>query len=464
MIRFSYNKKDLSIFRDDDSEPFITLELTTGTITNKFNIITRFIEDMSKFLGDDFDDWFQYGYLLGDTSLEDNVPILKHWCDAYLDSLKIDYSEFVNVSKQKNKSILFVESEIEAISRFSCYAKLFSIFFNTNLKPSRSEFKEIYKELASDILKPEIIDKIFSLVQVRTYSYNLTDRYMWDYLEVFQCKNIDVHVIEIFNFIMNNIIVLVQPNKNPITYFTSVVNESVKWFLKSVYKSTIVYNDSVSAQDIYSSGSNVKSYSYNDTLGILKQASYKYIYNKLESENDNKFVNESDDLIVKFQSKLEKIECMSPVSEYISFPILVQLTGVPYKYFTTLKPDDSFAINAFLQHFLENINFGYKNVFQLLNCIPFKSPVMTTYKVKCVSEYLNRDDFKFYSFRTRVIPYKFINIMVGRIRVRQVNMFNEKRVNVSEVDLVSYFCDYFSQKVKVDESSKREFKRILLDY
>jgi len=84
---------------------------------------------------------------------------------------------------------------------------------------------------------------------------------MWQYIKNVQGKDIDSHVIDIFNFIMNHILILCEEDKNPITYFVGVIDESVKWFLRSVYKGSTIYD----IQGINTD--NLKTYSYNDTLG-----------------------------------------------------------------------------------------------------------------------------------------------------------------------------------------------------
>ena len=46
MVKFSLNEKNLQIFNDDVE--ILTIGLISSTITNKFFIITNFIENISK--------------------------------------------------------------------------------------------------------------------------------------------------------------------------------------------------------------------------------------------------------------------------------------------------------------------------------------------------------------------------------------------------------------------------------
>ena len=80
-----------------------------------------------------------------------------------------------------------------------------------------------------------------------------------------------MHISHIFNFIINNIIVTCEVESNPIPYLISVIDESIKWFLKSIYKESIIYSDAISTQDVnaVSGKDNLDTYAHNDTVGKL---------------------------------------------------------------------------------------------------------------------------------------------------------------------------------------------------
>jgi hypothetical protein len=176
--------------------------------------------------------------------------------------------------------------EIFEIIKLSSYLKIYSVISNNeNLKLGQTSDREIYNLLASEIVETEVIRKIYDVIKTKTFRYNLTDKFMWEYIKNVQGKDIGIHVIEIFNFIMNHILILCEDDKNPITYFVGVIDESVKWFLRSVYKGSIVYDDSISTEDIQGINTdNLKTYSYNDTLGRLKGIAYEKIYELLQRQ------------------------------------------------------------------------------------------------------------------------------------------------------------------------------------
>ena len=57
MIRFNLVDKKLEIFKDEEEKSFLEITLISSTITNKFFIVTNFIENVSKNCPD-FDEWF----------------------------------------------------------------------------------------------------------------------------------------------------------------------------------------------------------------------------------------------------------------------------------------------------------------------------------------------------------------------------------------------------------------------
>ena len=232
---------------------------------------------------------------------------------------------------------------------------------------------------------------------------------------------------------MNNILVLCEEDKNPITYFVGVIDESVKWFLRSVYKGSIVYDDSISTEDIQGINTdNLKTYSYNDTLGRLKGIAYEKIYEQLQKQSTMTMERiDDDEFIVSFHERASGVNYTSPLCETLVFPLLSQMTKIPYHHFKTLSPEHAAVLSVYIQLLIRKI-FGteYKNMVALLNFYPLRSPSMsTTYKVKAVHDYINiqQEIMNFYGFNTKILPHNLLCHYVGR---------------VSRVD----FCDILSGK------------------
>lgn len=476
-MRFEKNdSKSWTVTVEDREFP---LQMTASSITNKFNIVTDFIGRISELCGQEFDDWL-YEFLskyVDDPEkrfvyLSENVPMIKKYVDMTIEIENVDFSQFVDESKAKKTSILFNADEIKRIFQLSSYLKLYAIISNSeNMRLSDRLHKKIYNQLADDILETEIVFKIFNVIKTKTFRYNLTDRYMWDYIKMIQGKGIDVHVIEIFNFIMNSILVLCD-GRNPITYFVGVVDESVKWFLRSVYKGSIIYDDSVATEDIHSqSVNNLKTYSYNDTLGRLKGVAYGQIYDMIERPTLSSVDGEknSDKSIIEFQNRAGLIKFVSPLCECLVFPVLSRLTNIPYIHFKTISPDHAAVLSVYLHRLLKGIfKSQYKSLFSLLDFYPLEQPsVTTTYKLKGIHNYINiqneTDDFL--GFRTKLYPHRVLSYFVGRIsRVSFCNIFDGQRLvgiplSKIEDDMIRFYTLFFANKL----SSEFEEMRISMN-
>lgn len=466
MINFEkVGQKNWRILLDD--KEILEICLVSSSITNKFNIVTNFIERVSKFCGKDFDTWFTgliREYVTNNEhrypTLLKNVPQLKFFVDSYIDGTGIDFNQFVDESKVKKNTILFRGNEIELITKLSGYLKIYSIFSNSeNLKLSQRLHKKVYNKISKDISNTDVIFKIFNVIRTKTFRYNLTDKYMWDYIKMIQCKTIDVHVIEIFNFIMNSILVLCEEDRNPITYFVGVVEESVKWFLRSVYKGSIIYDDSISTEDIHGLNiNNLKTYSYNDTLGRLKGIAYERIYENLEGVSILTFDQEPDDkLIMNFQSRVGAVEYVSPLTECFVFPILSHITVVPYNHFRTISPEHAAVLSVYAKHLLKEVFKGeFKSLISLLGYYPLSPPAMaTSYTVKKVHEYISMSNkYKnFFGFNTKILPHKALNYFVGRIsRINFCNIMDGSRLSgiplsKIELDMIKFYTLFFAGKL-----------------
>ena len=467
MIRFSISEKKLEIFNDE--EKLQTLNLISSTVTNKYFIVTTFIENLSKEF-EDFDSWFcnfleEYtGVVERYPVIQKNIPLIKKYVDDYLRIKNIDFNQFVDESKAKKSSILFSAEEIEQIIKLSCYLKIYSLFFNSNeLKLDARLHKKVYNELASEVLNSEVVNKIFNIIKTKTFRYNLTDKFMWDYIKMIQCKTIDVHIIEIFNFIMNQILILCEEYKNPITYFVTVVQESINWFLRSVYKSQIVYDDTVSTEDIHSSNiDNLKTYSYNDTLGRLKGVAFEQIYDNLERSsillfNNTESTINSDKSIVEFQNRLSQVEFISPLCDSLVYPVLSKITSIPYVHFKTLTPDYAVVLSVYTQNLLRRIFklTEYRNLFSLLSYYPKKTiAVATTYKVKSMEDFIKASQSvnNFFGFKSKLLFGNMLGYFIGRIsRVSFMNIFDGNELagvplSKIEQEMIQFYTNLFAGK------------------
>ena len=461
------------IVNEDESYQLL---LSASSVTNKYHIVTDFIMRLAEFHGEDFSEWF-IGFFkncMNETkraaTVSENVDVIKHYVDTYLDEKGIDYDQFVDETKAKKNSILFYGPEIDKIIRLSCYLKLYSIISNSEkFSLGKKLHRTIYNKFAADVITTDIVSKIFDVIKTKTFRYKLTDKFIWEYIKTIQCKDIGIHIIEIFNFIMNNIIILCEEDKNPITYFVGVVDESVKWFLRSVYKGSIVYDDEISTEDIHGINvNNLVTYSYNDTLGRLKGIAFEKIYDQLEQDNSARMEkDDTDQYIINFHNRLSTINYISPLCECLVFPILSKMTRITYVHFKTISGEHAIILSYYLNNLLQKVFIGeYKNLFSLLDYYPLSSPsINTTYKIKSIHDYINiQNKYKnFYGFNTKKLPHKILCHFIGRVsRINFSHLITGQKLpgiplGKVEADMIRFYTLYFSGQLtkKIEELTQR---------
>jgi len=485
-------KKWMITFNDWSLE--LNLISSPATVTNSFHIVADFLLDMTE-KDPDFETWlrnFMFEYTkLGVTQNESLTPsdeilqqsttsrfdliiseieTIKSAVDKYINSLEIDFNQFVDMSKAKKSSILFRPPEIEAIIKFSGCMKVYSLISNVaSLKLDNRLHKRIYNEFAKNIQQDtDIVRKIYDVVKTKTFRYSITDKFMWDYIRTLLCKEIDDHVIEVFNFIMSSILVLCVPTKNPITYFVGVIDESVKWFLRSVYKDTIIYDDTMSTDELQTPRvDNLNAFCYNDTLGRLKGIAYKKLYAKIENDYNAEFrERDLEDEMTIFQERASSIEFVSPLCECITFPIISRLTNIPYHYFKTLPPEQAAVLTLYTKNLLEK-EFGdqFESLFSMLDYFPRDQPSLTTtYIIKNTELYINlfNQHKDFFSFNNTNYLYKALCHFVGRVsRIDFTHLITGKKLGgipLSKIEegMIVFYINLFAGGYKKELDNMRK--------
>jgi len=428
-----------------------TLDLMFSPITNKFFRLTEFVEDCSLKLGEEFDTWFctlittyqnkKYDYSV----IRDSIPQLKDYCDRYLELVGINFEDYINRSKQSKNSIFFDAHEIKKIIQASNYLKIYLVIgSDAKMKLSNKFHKETYNKLIKDVNDNNTIYKLFKIVSSKTYEYNYTDKYMWDYIKTIYCKTTDMHVFSIFNFIMNNILVTCSTQSNPIPYLISVIDESIKWILKNIYKDAIIYSETISTQDVYTiqGKDNLSSYAHNDTIGKLLIISY----NQLENIGVEK--------IESFKNTIGALKEISLFANYITYPILSKVLDIPYRHFLTLSVSNAYLLNL-LTHYLlpEDFKTKYPVLSRMLLYYNKQKPILkTTYKVKNIDVFTETLG-TFLTFKNNIAPYDFYSSVIGKLSRNTYSSFVNEQEIVNfplaklEVDIIKFYNDYFDNRL-----------------
>ncbi len=483
MIKINEIEKKIWHVANDENSDLIQVELISSSVTNKFRIVADFVGKMIE-ANPEFGTWF-YKWLEDCGSRDprrtprafSEIETVKAFVDQYLDSQDLNLEAFVDKSKAKKNTIFFTVENIDSILRLSSYLKVYSFLLNAapvkpdeedevkfNLYPGPTRHKEIYNTLAKNLIRSDVTNKIFDVIKTRTFKYNMSDRFMWEYIKTLHGKDMNVHIIETFNFIMNNIIILCEVDKNPIVYFVSVIEESIKWFLKSVYRGTIVYDDTIATQDIHGIHvNNVMSFSYNDTLGRLKVIASDFATKEMENNNRIKMLDENQRLI-DFVAVLKEISWVSPLAQCLVYPLLSKITDVTYIHFNTLSPEYAAPITYYVHSLLKKVFKGnYREIFSLLDYYPVKQPsTYTTYKIKDFQVF--NDAFNkyksFFGFNNKEVFFDMLCYHVGRIaRVNWRHLITGDRkegglpMAVIEREMIDFYVRYFSGNLS-DEIDK----------
>ena len=453
MIKLNKTEKrkyDVVYINGEEEENLVSLDLIFTPATNKFDKIVEFVEDCSLTLGAEFDDWFKSyiteyissGYDSG--IIKKNIPQITSLCDKYLEACEIDFDGYVDKGKVSKNSIFFDSPEIKKIVRVSNYLKLYFIISqDINLKLPIKFHREVYNELVAPITECDILHKLFKIVSSKTYKYNMSDSYMWEYIKTIYCKTTDMHIMSIFNFIVNNILVACDTRKNPIPFIITVVDESIRWILQSVYKDAVVYSDTINTEDTYSTPGkdNLKTYAYNDSIGKLVVIAYNYLEDHGISD-------------VSFNESVKANNEISLFSTYLTYPILCKVLNIPYRHFLTIPAEHGYLLNILLYHHLPE---GFKRKYStIINLLLFynknKAISKTTYKIKDINHFTSTTG-NFLGFKNQMFVYEFYSSIVGKIARNSYIGFKtgEEISNFPlaklEKDLVSFYNDYFDGKL-----------------
>jgi len=393
------------------------------------------------------DDTMNYRYNL----LKENIGKIKYFVDMFYREINFDFSKFTTfekiAKKSTSKTIMFGEKDIKNILYVSSYMKIYCLIsYSTKHALGLNLHRQIYNELIADFIESDVVEKIYNIVKTKTYKYNMTDKAMWEYLKNFQGKSIDAHIGETFNFLLNNILVFCEYDMNPITFMVIVINNNSRWVLHSIYVHNIQYEGTLSTEDIHTiTSDNLKTYSYNQSLGQLKTLAYskiekyveKRIYKKKKKmkmmSDESVLENKISEEIVDINHRIDSIDKHSPIHHCLTFPLISKICDIPYYHMKTIDAKHACVLSMYLYQLLTDV-FGkrYENFFDILNHgTRSDSAISTTFMLKNGAQFCNlANDHTFYTFRSKTkIMDKLICHFIGvlsRNKEGYINLLNGK--------------------------------------
>ena len=142
------------------------------------------------------------------------------------------------------------------------------------------------------------------------------------------------------------------------------------------------------------------------------------------------------------------------------FPILSQITGVPYFHFSTLTPEHAAILSVYVYRLFKRVfKNEYSDLLTLLNYFPTVPPaIATTYRIKNTNNQggfidIQNEASNFFGFSTKILPYEIMSCFVGRTsRVNWCNIFDGKKLggiplSKIESDVVKFYTLLFAGKL-----------------
>jgi len=486
--------------------PVREFNLLPSSLTNDFKIVANFLDELNlNFLG--FSDWFENlfdEYIKSGLNYEvlyNNKEIFLDYAKKYIKSKNIDYSSFVNLKKTTNTSIIFDEKDLEEISISSACLKLYGIFscdggkiekgkngVNVNgLRPPENQHKEIFRFFVDNCLKRGITNKIFQLMRSRTFKSYLMDRYLWDLCEIKTGRTPDLHIMVIFNRLMNQLFSILDPNVNPIPFLNNVIDGSISWLMKTAHNNKIIYGEAFSGtEDIYGGSALHNKYSLfvytcNDVLSKSTSIGMNIL-------NEKKMSQFEMDIL---QDRIDNIDIIYPYMKLVNLPIISNVLEIPYKHLLTIPPKHAMLSSVFMYSLAKNTGFYEKYPFitDLLIGYPKTNDVRlrkvrlsdssddlydgddniiisstkSSYRLRNLENILN-DDSLLFGFNCRLLRYRIMSSICGVLSVSKKNLIyidsgkimQKIKSNILESEVTKFFNNLYSGKIDDDFKYMRD--------
>jgi len=434
----------------------LRLDFKPASITNKYGMVATMIEDMCDKLPD-FSDWFSSfieDYVTDSYNSElllERIHEFAEVSERYIDTLDIDFSSFTNTKKATKTSIIFDESDTKSIAVAATCLKLYSMFqYDLKLKPTDNIHRQIFEKILRPCIDNGTPTKIFQLIRSRIYRSSITDKYMWDLIKMAISETPESYIMNVFNFVMTNMISTLSPQRNPVPYVVSLVDDSIRWLMKNVYKNRILYGEVFGgSEDIYGSSISKESfyvYCCNDIVGKAAKAGMSLLENEYVKDGA-----QFDDA----RDRIDIVDMLTPPMKLLILPIASKVLEVPYKYLLTCPPKHVLLIGVFLHYISKGIlSKDYPIIHEFLISYPNElkfSSTRSAYKIRNIQFIINNATPVF-GFAVKTLKWEIMNSICGVLSASKkslVSVVNGKQLNKItyydlEQDVINFFTDLYS--------------------
>jgi hypothetical protein len=473
-LRKKKNKKrnwKLIISKSNCDNIELDLDLLQFSLTNRFDVVQSLFKDINKhlphisdWLSDVINSYIASGYN-AELILKESDNMIKY-ANEYIDHKNIDFDKFVDVKKSSKNSILFDDKDIRAIGLAATCLKLSSIFFyDKTLKVPDNIQKALYSKFIDDAIKLNTTDKIFQLIRARTYKSSITDRFMWNLIKMTTLETPETNVMNVFNFLMTNLISLLDIEVNPVHYLIRVADDSVRWLFCEIYKEKIIYGDFFGgSEDIYGAAVNKESFYIHCCNDVLSKAA-KAGLNVLETSYGIK-----DDDFLDLKDRLDNISFIDPSMKLFNLTVLSKVLEIPYKYLLTASPRHLVLASVLMYHLAEDMLVEkYPVLSEYLMYHPEKTGFVifkSSYKLRDVDLVL-QNQTPIFGLNSRKLKYDIISPICGILSASKKNIScivdGKTMPKITYLDLERDVTDYYTKLYSNNLNSIFDKIRVRLD-
>jgi len=466
MIQIKKIKKNLYKIENENQEVINEFKITVKSIENKID--TTIIPILNKFMSNpeykNSNELFENllktwtSYTLEKTAFAEVTKVF----DALYENINIeldllDISKFSNRMK-KTKNSIFVEShDILKLMKLSYCLKFYSILFNTSNNISPELSKKVFTYLINKCDCIASLEIIYKIIEKKLSVFKLTDASMWQYILLYHSKNYETIVTEVFNFIVNILLVIydISEEKNLITFLVVFIDQNMRWLLTDSYTTNVIFSSHLSEDT--NSNSTIDNYissdiksdfikicSYEDTLKSIELICVKYMkkYN-VKQENFDTVIT---DLYI------------TPIQRYFIVPIISNMCNIEYNFLINRAKTEIYYLQLFVYFMLMEIYGTKKNSIIQLLTYGANKPIIdsSTIKMKKISDILS-ENMKFYNIKNKSIFIKLLmatSVMITR-KSKLVNVIYPHISNISiDISYINDLLDIYKNLFDLDKESE----------
>lgn len=419
------------------------LSLNNDSLSNKFEIVQNLIEEIKILMGEEKLKSFtilleEYLKTKNPLIILNNSKIISDLGNDYVDAKKVNFESFINRKKTSKNSIVFDVENLRALAVSSTSLKLYFIFYCDNrLAPNKEVHKKIYENLISTCIETETTTKIFELIKSKVYISTVSDKYMWDMLKLVINQVPENFILDIFNFLINNMMRLLDVDKNPVPFFVALVNDSLRWTMLTNYQTKYIYND-FNINTGYGSES-FSTFCNMDTIAKCCDIALDFL-----KKDMNVFMK-------RIEENIACIDILTPPMKVLNLPIISKILQINYEYLLTVPPKHIIYLSILIYYISKNENYFEDYILNLLVSLPDRElksyTVRSMYKLKNI-EFILNDKKNMMGFQSKIFKNNTISTIIGVLNTnisKSYHILTDKHMNKDCFTLENQLVYFYSR-------------------